>query len=51
MNEELNSLEIKEKNIPQGLSFVRVNKKTGKIDTLENDNTYFELFLDENIED
>jgi penicillin-binding protein 1A len=42
MNEELNSLEIKEKNIPQGLSFVRVNKKTGKIDTLENDNTYFE---------
>ena len=51
MNKELNSLEIKEKNIPQGLSFVRVNKKTGKIDTLENDNTYFELFLDENIED
>ena len=51
MNEELNSLEIKEKNIPQGLSFVRVNKKTCKIDTLENDNTYFELFLDENIED
>ena len=51
MNEELNSLEIKEKNIPQGLSFVRVNKKTGKIDTLENYNTYFELFLDENIED
>jgi penicillin-binding protein 1A len=51
MNEELSSLEIKEKNIPQGLSFVRVNKKTGKIDTLENDNTYFELFLDENIED
>jgi penicillin-binding protein 1A len=51
MNEELNSLEIKEKNIPQGLSFVRVNKKTGKIDTLKNDNTYFELFLDENIED
>ena len=51
MNEELNSLQIKEKNIPQGLSFVRVNKKTGKIDTLDNDNTYFELFLDENIED
>jgi penicillin-binding protein 1A len=51
MNEELNTLEIKEKNIPEGLSFIRVNKKTGKIDGLENKNTYFELFLDENIED
>jgi penicillin-binding protein 1A len=51
MSEELNALEKKEKNIPEGLSFVRVNKKTGKIDSLENDNTYFELFLDENIED
>jgi hypothetical protein len=51
MNEELNTLEIKEKNIPEGLSFIRVNKKTGKIDDLENKNTYFELFLDENIED
>ena len=51
MSEELNALEKKEKNIPEGLSFVRVNKKTGKIDNLENDNTYFELFLDENIED
>ena len=51
MGEELNALEKKEKNIPEGLSFVRVNKKTGKIDNLENENTYFELFLDENIED
>jgi penicillin-binding protein 1A len=51
MSEELNALEKKEKNIPEGLSFVRVNKKTGKIDNLENENTYFELFLDENIED
>ena len=28
----------------------RVNKKTGKIDNSENINTYFELILDENLE-
>jgi penicillin-binding protein 1A len=50
MSGELNNLPKKEKNIPEGLSFARVNKKTGKIDNSENVNTYFELILDENLE-
>ena len=50
MSGELNNLTKKEKNIPEGLSFARVNKKTGKIDNSENINTYFELILDENLE-
>ena len=50
MSKELNNLLIKEKNIPEGLSFARVNKKTGKIDNSEDIDTYFELILDENLE-
>ena len=50
MSKELNNLLIKEKNIPEGLSFARVNKKTGKIDNSEDIDTYFELILDKNLE-
>ena len=35
--------------VPNGLSYVRVNKKTGEIANTNDKNTYFELFLNENI--
>ena len=51
MNNALEKLEVKSKPIPEGLSFVRINKSTGQIDNTENKDSYFELFLDENIKD
>ena len=43
---------IKPIKIPSSLSYVKVDRTTGKIDKSQNaKNTYFELFLDENIED
>ncbi len=49
MDFKLKSLEISKEEIPENISFVRVNKKTGEIDPESFGNTYFELFLDENI--
>ena len=51
MQDALENLEIKERNIPEGISFVKVNKETGKIDNSLDAQTYFELILDENLED
>ena len=51
MSNALEKLEVKSKPIPEGLSFVRVNKSTGQTDNTENKDSYFELFLDENIKD
>jgi penicillin-binding protein 1A len=51
MRDALENLEIKESNIPEGISFVKVNKKTGEIDNSLDTQTYFELILDENLED
>ena len=51
MRDALENLEVKEMNIPEGVSFVKVNKKTGEIDNSLNAQTYFELILDENLED
>ena len=49
MDFKLESLEISKEDIPENISFVRVNKNTGEIDSEAPENTYFELFLDENI--
>ena len=49
MDFKLQSLEISKEDIPENISFVRVNKNTGEIDSEAPENTYFELFLDENI--
>ena len=49
MNNVLDSLEISNKKIPENISFVKVNKLTGKIDSDAEDDGYFELFLKENI--
>ena len=49
MSDALPKLDVKQKNIPEGISFIRVNSKTGKIDDSRDSNTYFELLLDENI--
>ena len=51
MQDALENLEVKERNIPEGISFVKVNKETGKIDNSLDAQTYFELILDENLED
>jgi penicillin-binding protein 1A len=51
MRDALENLEVKEKNIPEGISFVKVNKKTGEIDNSLDVQTYFELILDENLDD
>jgi penicillin-binding protein 1A len=52
MSVALDDLQIKPKTIPSNLSYVKVNKATGKVDkSQEAKNTYFELFLDENIKD
>ena len=49
MDFKLKSLEVSKESIPENISFARVNKSTGKIDTESQDNIYFELFLEENI--
>ena len=49
MDFKLKSLEVSKESIPENISFARVNKLTGKIDTESQDNIYFELFLEENI--
>ena len=49
MKFKLDSLEISKESIPENISFVRINKSTGKIDSESKDNVYFELLLDENI--
>ena len=52
MSVALDDLQIKPITIPSNLSYVKVNKATGKVDkSQEAKNTYFELFLDENIKD
>ena len=49
MENELPSLDVSKKVIPEDISFAKVNKTTGKVDTEVDDNVYFELFLNENI--
>ena len=49
MENELPSLDVSKKVIPEDISFAKVNKTTGKVDTEDDDNVYFELFLNENI--
>ena len=49
MDFKLKTLEISKEEIPENISFVRVNKNTGEVDSESIENTYFELFLDENI--
>ena len=49
MDFKLKSLDISKEEIPENISFVRVNKNTGEIETKSSENTYFELFLEENI--
>jgi penicillin-binding protein 1A len=50
MDKVMNTLEVSNKNIPEDISFVKVNKLTGKVDSdAGDDDAYFELFLKENI--
>ena len=49
MDYKLKDLKISKNQIPENISFVRVNKSSGEIDSDTEDNFYFELFLNENI--
>ena len=49
MNDQIQNLEIDKNTIPENISFVRINSDTGKIDNNNDIDSYFELFLDENI--
>jgi len=49
MEFKLNDLEVSNKVIPENISFVKVSSATGEIDEESDENTYFELFLNENI--
>ena len=49
MEYKLKNLEISNDLIPEDISYVKVNKSSGKIALDMDDNTYFELFLKENI--
>mgnify|MGYP003318619282 FL=1 len=49
MNDQSQSLEIEKNTIPENISFVRINSDTGKVDNNKDIDSYFELFLDENI--
>jgi penicillin-binding protein 1A len=49
MSLALENLPESEVKIPSGISYVRVNKSTGEIANSGDINTYFELFLNENI--
>ena len=50
MEKQLEFLSIRDNQIPEGISFTKVNKKTGKADDSNDEGSYFELFLNENIE-
>ena len=50
MEKQLEFLSIRNNQIPEGISFTKVNKKTGKADASNDEGSYFELFLNENIE-
>ena len=49
MDYKLKNLKISKNSIPEDISFVRVNKSSGEINSDKEDNFYFELFLNENI--
>ena len=49
MEFKLKDLEVSNKVIPENISFVKVSSATGEIDEESGENTYFELFLNENI--
>ena len=49
MSLALNELPESKNTIPSGISYVRVDKSTGEIAGPDNKQTYFELFLNENI--
>ena len=50
MSLALKNLPTSEVKIPSGISYVKVNKLTGEIANPDDKNTYFELFLNENID-
>ncbi len=49
MNSAFKKIDIDEFTLPDGISYVRINKKTGELSKSAEDESYFELFLSEDL--
>ena len=49
MNFAFTKVEKDDFTLPEGISFVRINKKTGELSNSASDDSYFELFLNEDL--
>ena len=49
MNSAFKKIDVDEFTLPDGISYVRINKKTGELSKSAEDESYFELFLSEDL--
>ena len=49
MNSAFKKVDEDEFTLPDGISYVRINKKTGELSKSAEDESYFELFLSEDL--
>ena len=49
MNSAFKKIDVDEFSLPDGISYVRINKKTGELSKSAKDESYFELFLSEDL--
>ena len=49
MNSAFKKIDVDEFTLPDGISYVRINKKTGELSKSAEDESYFELFLIEDL--
>ncbi len=49
MDFAFNKVDVDEFTLPEGISYVRINKKTGELSESADDDSYFELFLSEDL--
>ena len=49
MNSAFKKIDVDEFSLPDGISYVRINKKTGELSKSAEDESYFELFLSEDL--
>ena len=49
MNSAFKKIDVDEFTLPDGISYVRINKKTGDLSKSAEDESYFELFLSEDL--
>ena len=49
MSSAFKKIDVDEFALPDGISYVRINKKTGELSKSAQDDSYFELFLSEDL--